>query len=377
MPDTFSPSTGNPPSRSDTEEQSPPPKRSLFRRPLIWVIFLVLLIGIGGYGRYWWTTLRFLQSTDDAYLRADQVAMAPRVSGYVSEVLVADNQAVTAGQMLVRIDPSTYRAALAQQVSTRDARLGDVVVAEAQFQQELAGVEQAAARVGGDDANLRFANRQVDRYRGLAASGAEPPEKLAQMLNQRDQAEATLRTDAAALEAARRQARTAEAKVGQSRDQVAVADAAVASAQLDVDHTEIRASITGRVGDKTVQAGQFVQPGTRMLSLVPVQDVYVVANFRETQLAGMRVGQHASVRVDALDGRRLDATIQSFAPGTGAQFSLLPPENATGNFTKIVQRVPVRLHLQADQTTLARLMPGLSVVVEVDTNQRAPAGGGS
>jgi membrane fusion protein, multidrug efflux system len=376
VPDTLPPQASSSPSRPDTQGRPPPPKRPLLRRPVTWLVVLAVLIGAGSYGRYWWTTLRFLQSTDDAYLRADQVAMAPRVSGYVSEVLVADNQAVTAGQVLVRIDPSTYRAALAQQASTRDARQGDVVVAEAQYQQELAGVDQAAARLGGDEANLRFANRQVDRYRGLAATGAEPPEKLAQMLNQQDQAEATLHTDAAALEAARRQARTAEAKVGQARDQVAVAQAAAASAQLDVDHTEIRASISGRVGDKTVQAGQFVQPGTRMLSLVPVQDIYVVANFRETQLDGMHAGQHASVRVDALDGRRLDATIQSFAPGTGAQFSLLPPENATGNFTKIVQRVPVRLRLSADKDTLVRLMPGLSVVVEVDTSQpSAPADG--
>jgi membrane fusion protein, multidrug efflux system len=147
------------------------------------------------------------------------------------------------------------------------------------------------------------------------------------------------------------------------------AEAVMASAQLDVDHTLIRASIAGRVGDKTVQVGQYVQPGTRMLSIVPVQAIYVVANFKETQLGGMRAGQHASVEVDALDGRRLDAVIQSFAPGTGAQFALLPPENATGNFTKIVQRVPVRLQLQADDATLARLVPGLSVTVAVDTHQ--------
>ncbi len=333
------------------------------------MVLLVLVIGVGGYGFYWWTTLRFLESTDDAYLRADQVAIAPRVSGYVSKVLVADNQAVTAGQTLVQIDTSIYRATLAQQTAARDARQADVVVAEAQYQQELAGVQQTRAKLGGDEANLRFASREVDRYRGLVAKGAEPPEKLAQMINQRDQADASLRADTAALEAAQRQAQTAEAKVGQARSQVAAAQASIASAQLDIDHAEVRAGITGRVGDKTVQVGQYVQPGTRMLSLVPVQDIYVVANFRETQLDGMRIGQHASVSVDALDGRQLDAVIQSFAPGTGAQFALLPPENATGNFTKIVQRVPVRLRLHVDKNTLAQLMPGLSVTVEVDTRQ--------
>lgn len=355
-------------SEPDHAEQSAP-KRLLFRRPITWVILLALLAAGSGFGLYWWTSLRFIESTDDAYLRADQVAVAPRISGYVSEVLVVDNQAVEAGQALVRIDVSTYRAALAQQAATRQARQADMVVAQAQYQQDLAGVDQAQAKLSGDQANLRFAAREVTRYRGLAATGAEPPEKLAQMANQHDQADATLRGDAAALEAAKRQAQTAQAKVEQARSQIAAAQAAVDSAQIDVDHAEVRASIAGRVGDKSVQVGQFVQPGTRMLSLVPVRDVYVVANFEETQLDGMRVGQHAAVRVDALGGRKLDAVIQSFAPGTGAQFALLPPENATGNFTKIVQRVPVRLRLQTDRETLARLVPGLSVVVEVDTNQ--------
>jgi membrane fusion protein (multidrug efflux system) len=345
-------------------------KRSLFSRPVTWVVMAVLVVAIGGYGTFWWTVARFFQSTDDAYLQADQVAMAPRISGYVSAVLVTDNQAVTAGQLLVRIDPSTYQAALAQQVATRDSRQADVVAAEAEYQQDQAGVEQAQARLAGDQANLRFAEEQVKRYHGLAATGAEPPEKLSQMVNQRDQAAASVQVDLAALDASQKQVATARAKIGQAQSAVKAAQAAVDSAQLDVDHTEVKASIDGMVGDKTVQVGQFVQPGTRLLSVVPVRDVYVVANFKETQLAGMRIGQHATVRVDALDGRELDAIVQSFAPGTGAQFALLPPENATGNFTKIVQRVPVRLRLQVDKDTLARLLPGLSVVVEIDTRQR-------
>jgi membrane fusion protein (multidrug efflux system) len=333
------------------------------------MVLIVIAVLAGGYAFYWWTTLRFLESTDDAYVRADQVAVAPRVSGYVSEVLVTDNQRVTAGQPLVRIDPATYRAALAQQASSRDARQADVAVAMAQYQQEVASVDQAKAKLDGDEANQRFAKRQVDRYRGLAATGAETAEKLAQTVNQSEQAEASVHADQAALEAARRQAETTNAKIAQARSQVAAAQAAVDTAQLDIDYSEVRASIAGRIGSKTVQVGQYVQPGTRLMSIVPVQDVYVVANFKETQLDGMTVGQHASVRVDALNGRQLDAVIQSFSPGTGSQFALLPPENSTGNFTKIVQRVPVRLQLQVDKDTLAQLVPGLSVVVEVDKRQ--------
>ena len=334
------------PQPQDQPPQDRPPKRSLFKRPLTWIILLVILIAAGGYGVYWWTTARFIESTDDAYLRADQVVIAPRVSGYVAEVLVADNQAVTAGQPLVRIDAATYQATLTRQQANVQARQADIDVAAAQLQQQRASVDQAAARLAGDQADLAFAAREVQRYRGLAATGAETPEKLAQMANQRDRANATLQADSAALLAAQRQVQTAEAQVAQARSQVAAAQATVAEAQLDIDHTMITASTAGRVGDKTVRVGQYVQPGTRMLSIVPVQNIYVTANFKETQLARMHPGQHATVSVDALDGRDLDATIDSFAPGTGSQFSLLPADNATGNFTKIVQRVTVRLRLQ-------------------------------
>ena len=183
--------------------------------------------------------------------------------------------------------------------------------------------------------------------------------------------------DSAALLAAQRQAATAEAQIRQARAQVEAAETSVREAELDADNTLVRASIAGRVGDRTVAIGQYVQPGTRLLTLVPVQDIYVVANFKETQLGGMRIGQHAAVTVDALDGRSLDGVIDSFAPGTGSDFALLPPENATGNFSKIVQRVPVRLRLQTDAATRARLMPGLSVSVEIDTSRAviAPADG--
>ena len=347
----------------------------MLKRPVTWIVLLLVVAGIVTYGVYWWNTARFLQSTDDAYLRADQVTVAPRISGYVSAVLVADNQAVTAGQPLVRIDPANYQAALVQQTATRDARQADVAVMAAQQQQQLASVEQAQAKLAGDQVDARFAARQAERYRGLAASGAETNEKLAEMVNQRDRANATLSADSAALLAAQRQAKTAEAQVQQAQAQVDAADASIREAGLDVDNTLVRASIAGRVGDRTVAIGQYVQPGTRMLTLVPVQNIYVVANFKETQIGGMRVGQHASVIVDALDGRSLDAVVDSFAPGTGSDFALLPPENATGNFTKIVQRVPVRLRLRTDPATLARLMPGLSVSVEIDTDQPASAAG--
>ncbi len=349
------------------------PRRTLLGRPVTWLVLLLVLSALVALGFYWWTTARFLQSTDDAYLRADGVTMAPRISGYVSDVLVRENQPVAAGQPLVRIDPANYRATLARQTAMRDARQADVATSQAQLQQQLAAVEQAEALLAGDQVDATFAAQEAQRYRRLAASGAETAEKLAQMVNRRDRSDATVRSDKAALLSAQRKAQTMRVQTEQARAEVAAAAASIREADLDVDNTLVRAGIAGRVGDLTARVGQYVQPGTRLLTLVPVQDIYVVANFKETQLSAMRPGQHASVAVDALGGRAVDAVVESFAPGTGAEFALLPPENATGNFTKIVQRVPVRLRLQTDPATLARLVPGLSVSVEIDTSQAAPA----
>ncbi len=352
------------------------PRGVALRRAVRWAGLILFLAALAAAGFYWWTTVRFLQSTDDAYLRADQVTMAPKISGYVSEVLVRENQGVAAGEPLVRIDAANYRAALAREIAMRDARQADVAISEAQLQQQLAAVAQAQAQLAGDEVDARFAAAEAERYRRLAATGAETAEKLAQMVNRRDRSMATLQSDKAALLAAQRQAETTRAQIAQARAQVEAAGASIHEADLDVDNTLVRASIAGRVGDLTVRVGQYVQPGTRLLTLVPVQDIYVIANFKETQLAAMQVGQHASVAVDALNGRRIDAVVESFAPGTGAEFALLPPENATGNFTKIVQRVPVRLRLHTDAPTLARLVPGLSVSVEIDTSQPTPAPAG-
>ncbi len=350
-----------------------PRQRSVLRRPVTWIILLLVLSGLAFFGVHWWTTARFVQGTDDAYLRADGVTMAPRISGYVSDVLVRENQPVVAGQPLVRIDPANYRATLARQTAMRDARQAEVATSQAQLQQQLAAVEQAQAQLAGDQVDAKFAAGEAERYRRLAATGAETAEKLAEMVNRRDRSDATIRSDKAALLASQRQAQTMRVQIEQARAQVEAAATSIHEADLDVGNTLVRASVAGRVGDLTVRVGQYVQPGTRMLTVVPVQDIYVVANFKETQLAAMRAGQHATVSVDALDGREIDAVVESFAPGTGSEFALLPPENATGNFTKIVQRVPVRLRLQTDAATRERLVPGLSVSVSIDTSQAAPA----
>jgi membrane fusion protein (multidrug efflux system) len=310
---------------------------------------------------------RFLQSTNDAYLDADQVVAAPKVQGYVSDVLVQDNQEVRAGQPLARIDPRPYQAILDQAEAAVAARRADLASARAQLAQQDARVGEAHAKLASAHTGEALAAAEVDRYRPLVQSGADTPERLEQLSAQRDQAHAAVAADMASETAAERQVATLAAQIGQAEAQLKAAQANAEQARLNVQDTVVVSSISGRVGDRTVRVGQYVGAGTRLMTVVPLGNVYLTANFKETQIGRMRPGQPVKIRIDALDGRQLKGVVDSFAPGTGARFALLPPENATGNFTKIVQRVPVRLRVLASAQDVARLLPGLSAVAEVDT----------
>jgi membrane fusion protein (multidrug efflux system) len=233
-------------------------------------------------------------------------------------------------------------------------------------------VEQARAQLVGAQANAKFARDEADRYKGLRDQGVETDERYAQAVNERNQTAAAVLGAQATVKVAERQLETLRSQINQVRAQLAAAKAASNTAKLNLDDTVVRASIDGRIGDKTAQVGQYVQPGTRLMSVVPVQAIYLVANFKETQVRSMRVGQKATLKVDAIGSAEIPGVIESFAPGTGAQFALLPPENATGNFIKIVQRVPVRIRLLPSKEVAARLVPGLSVSVDIDTRSSAP-----
>jgi membrane fusion protein (multidrug efflux system) len=313
-----------------------------------------LLLG-AAFGLHWWVVGRFIQSTDDAYLQADSVTVAPKVSGYISEVYVADNQSVAAGAPLVKLDSRHYQAALDQLTATTAARKADIARGEADLLLQRANIAQARAQLEGAEANAAY------------AAGAETGERLAELRNARRQAASTLEADRAALESAQRQIGATQAEILQARAQLEAAAASAESARLDADDTVVKSPVAGRVGDRTVRVGQFVQPGTRLMTIVPVQDIYLEANFKETQIGLMRPGQPAIIHIDALDGADLHGTVSSFSPGTGSEFALLPPQNATGNFTKIVQRVPVRIHVDAGEEARQVLLPGLSVTVKVDT----------
>jgi membrane fusion protein (multidrug efflux system) len=347
------------------------------RRPMLRVILILVGVALLAAGLvwliHWYNVGRFQESTNNAYMRADQVIVAPKVTGYVQQVYVADNQSVAAGQPLVKIDLRQYTASVDQAIATIQARQADIARAEADVRQQGAMIDQARAQLASARANAAFAAQQVARYAPLAASGAETGERLEQLRTQLAQANATVRVDEAALSAAERQVAALRAQGSQARAQLTAAQQSARSAQLNLGDTLVRSSIAGRIGDRTVRVGQLVQPGSRLMTVVPTQSIYVIANFKETQIRRMRIGQPAHVRVDAFPDLDLRGRVDSFSPGTGSQFALLPPENATGNFTKIVQRVPVKIVLHPTREQAAMLLPGLSVETTVDTQAAGDA----
>ncbi|MGC2776651.1 MAG: HlyD family secretion protein [Bradyrhizobium sp.] len=341
-------------------------KRS--RPRILFGVIVALAVACGGaYGRYWYAVGRYIESTNNAYLRADLVAMAPRVSGQVSEIYVKDNEAVAAGQPLVKIDARRYEMTVRQAKATVDAREADVAKSEADLRQQDAVIAQAQAEVTTAQANSDLADKEFERASALAARGFATQQKNEQAGSALTQARSTVTLKQAVLDATRQQVATLQAQLAQAKAQLDAATESLSQAEIDLKDTVLRSPIAGRVGDRTVQLGQFAQPGTRLLTVVPTQRIYLVANFKETQLQRMRPGQPAQISVDAYPDLALTGTVDSFAPGTGAQFALLPPENATGNFTKIVQRVPVRIRVNAPENAAPAFVPGLSIEVSVDT----------
>ena len=349
------------------DKKKPSPLKNPKVRIALTVIGLVVLVALIAWFVYYWTRGRYLQSTDDAYLQADQVTISSKVPGYVAEVYVQDNQSVEAGAQLARIDATDVQARVEQAQAQVDQALAQIQQVEAQLRQQQSQVAAADGQVRGAVAAARHAQEEVDRYTPLVAQGAHSAEQLSQLRQQRDQSAAQLLTLRAQRENAARQAGTLGAQRAVAVAQVEQARAQLRQAQSDHQDVVVRSSIAGRIGDKSVRVGQYVQPATRLMSVVPVSQLYLVANFKETQIGLMRVGQPADIHVDALPDNVLHGEVESFSPGTGAQFALLPPQNATGNFTKVVQRVPVRIRVEAGPEASRVLLAGLSATVKVDT----------
>ena len=356
------------PSTPDDSGQSRP---SPLKSPRVRLILLLVALALIGGGVLWFirfeTFGKYQESTNDAYIQADSITIAPKVSGYVDRVFVAENQDVKAGQPLAQIDPRDYRAQAAQSVAQIDLAKANAAGVVAQMAEQRAAIAQAEAELNAANASASFAASEVERYRPLAASGAETRERLSELQNQATQARARAAAARATLNGAQKRIATLETQVRQAQAQGEAARAQLSAAYTNVEATILRATADGRIGDKSVRQGQFVQAASRLMTLVPKASLYVEANFKETQLGLMRVGQPVTIEVDALPGVELPGKLASIAPGTGAQFSILPPQNATGNFTKIVQRIPVRIAISAGPETRKLLVPGMSVEVSVDT----------
>ncbi len=332
------------------------------------VIILGGLLAAAALGGGWWLTHRGIESTDNAYVQADITTISPKVAGYVADVPVTDNEAVPAGAVLARLDDGDYRARLAEAEAAVAAASAGLTVLDSQLEAQKAQIAEAEAAVATWRAETKLADRELNRIRSLAKDDFASRQRL-------DTVGATSEKAVAGLAQARAQLAAAEAEVQVLRSNrlrqqalLAQAEAARDLARDSLDNTIIRAPRAGVVGNRAVRTGQYVGPGSHLMALVPLDSVWVDANFKETQIRALKPGQTATIRVDAWPDAPITGTVASVAPASGAQFSLLPPENATGNFTKVVQRVPVRILLPEDNPLAGRLRPGLSVIVEVDTN---------
>ena len=361
------------PSASSNDAPQAQDKPSPLKNPKVrWTltsIGLLVLVALLAWLAYYLTTGRYLQQTNNAYLQADAVAVAPRINGYVTEVLVQDNQWVKAGAPLVKIDPRTYRATLDQAEAVIAVREADIAAASAGVEGNQSQLLQARTQLRAAEATLRFARAEVARFGPLAASGADTHEHLESVKHDLERAQAQYDAARAQISGAESQLQAGQAQLAQARAALKQAQADAAQAEVAFEDTVLSARIDGRIGNKTAQVGQFVGAGTRLMTVVPLQSLYLSANFKETQLGRMRPGQPARIEVDALPGTTLHGTVESISPGTGSQFALLPPQNATGNFTKVVQRIPVRIRIEADARTRTILVPGMSVEVTVDTRE--------
>ena len=344
--------------RVTSEPPAVKPKRA--RKPLLirGGIALAALVALG-YGYHWWTDARFVQGTDDAYVGGDVTLIAAKVPGYITEVAVTDNQQVHAGDVLVRIDNRDYRAALAKAEGAVAAQQALLANLDARQNLQLATIAEADTVRARDD-QVRYANLVAKSAVSIQSSQKADADYKQSVANG-ERAKAGVLAAERQLDVIATQKQQAQAALAQ-----AIAERDLAS--INLGHTELVAPVDGTIGNRRARVGAFAAGGGQLLSIVPSKGLWIDANFKEGQLAKMKPGMRATIVADVLPGKIFHGRVDSLSPATGAQFSVLPPENATGNFTKIVQRVPVRIVLDAEDAKLGVLRPGLSVEAEIDTH---------
>jgi membrane fusion protein (multidrug efflux system) len=348
-------------------------KKLKLRKLLLAGVAAFAVAGASWYGHDYWTVGRFLISTDDAYVKADNTTIAPKVSGYLDRVQVGDNEHVKAGQVLAGIDDRDFRVALDQAKADVAAADATVTSKQAQLEVQEAVIAAARATIDVDNAAKVFARQENKRYTDLAATGFGSVQNAQQAQARDASADAAIQRDTANLASALKQVELLKAEILQARAAAARAAALQRQAELNLGYTTIVAPIDGVVGNRTLRVGQYVQAGTLLMSIVPAEGAYVVANFKETQLTNVRAGQQVEIEVDTFPGQVVRGHVDSIAPASGQEFALLPPDNATGNFTKIVQRIPVKIALDAETQPAIALRPGMSVIPTIATRSAPTA----
>lgn len=361
--------SGGPPPAAMSGQIIPPRRK---RRGVVLPLVLLAALGGGGYEGYrWFMEGRFLVSTDDAYVKADMSTLAAKVGGYVTAVPIVQNAHVLKGEVLATIDDGDYRNAVDAAAARIDTQDATVVRIGRQVEAQQANIDQAKAVLASAQAEGARTAIEYDRASKLMQSTFGTQQRLDQALADRDRAVANVASATAGVTSAVSAVDVLRAQKVEAQKTGAELVTTLDKAKRDLSFTVIRAPFDGVVGNKAVQPGQYVQTGTRLLSLVPLDSVYVEANFKETQLGRLLPGQKVMIKPDAFSSRSIEGRVESVAPASGAEFSLLPPENATGNFTKIVQRVPVRIKVPTAVAEEGVLRPGLSVEVEVHTRDES------
>jgi membrane fusion protein, multidrug efflux system len=341
------------------------------RKFIMMGVFGLLALAAIGYGVYFLLVGRFYVSTDDAYVRANNTTLGARVAGHVAAILPADNAIVHTGDVIFKIDDGDYKIAvdaartrIATQQATID-RIGRQVTAL------VSAVEQASAQLASQEAALKRAGLDYDRQQALSTKGFASRATFEQSEAGRDQGVAAVKAAQAAYDAARDNVEVTRAQQAEAQAQFAELQTTLAKAERDLAFTSVRAPVDGTFSNRMVNTGDFIQAGQRLANVVPLNDVFIDANYKETQLKRIRIGQPVTIKVDAYGLRKFAGHVESISPAAGSVFTLLPPDNATGNFTKIVQRLPVRIRVPKDVAKQNLLRAGMSVYTTVDTREGA------
>jgi membrane fusion protein (multidrug efflux system) len=335
-----------------------------FIPPIIFVLFLIFVCGLGW---HWWRDGRFIETTDNAYIKSDITPISTKVSGYVAQVLVYDNQIVSKGDPLVRIEDHEFNLRLERGKNKLAERRAALLVAEGKRQRQTSAIEVAKSRLLVAEIESEKASDEFDRFERLYSKKVIPELQYTATLAEKNKCLAMLSGARANLQVVEEEVGVLAAEEKRIKAEIAHQLEELKLLEQQVADTLVYAPSSGRVGNRRVRQGQFVRPGSPLMALIPLNDVWVEANFKEVQLERMKVGQPVEITVDAYPDQRFQGRIQSLAPASGAEFSIIPPENASGNFTKIVQRIPVKIDFEGKNARSGNLLPGMSAEVTLDT----------